>query len=119
EPRRDDADHALVPVLAREHVRAPALPRVGPLRNLLDRLAEDPTLDGLTVPVQLLERLREPPRLVGVVGQQELEGGARVAEPGRVGGRLRCRTARGTDTPTAASRRSDTWAARRRDGGGR
>ena len=36
EPRRDDPDHALVPVLAPEHVAAPAAPRLGPRLDLGD-----------------------------------------------------------------------------------
>ena len=54
---------------------------LGPLLDLRRRLAEDPRLDRLPLAVQLLELVREPPRLVGVVGQQQLERGARMAEP--------------------------------------
>ena len=76
EPRRDDADHALVPVLARDDVRASLLVLVGPLLDLLRRFAEDPPLDRLPLAVEVLELVREPARVVGVVGEQQLERGA-------------------------------------------
>src|SRR5207237_7086275 len=53
-PRRHDADHALVPVLAPEHVAAPALLRLGPFLDLLDRCAADAVFDRLTIAVQFL-----------------------------------------------------------------
>src|SRR5713101_7593927 len=72
EPRRDDADHALVPALARDDVRAAALVRLGPFLDLRCGLAEDASLDGLALAIQLLELVREAARLVGVVGQEQL-----------------------------------------------
>ena len=81
----DDADHAFVPVLAREHVAALRAPRMRPALDLVDRVAQDPVLDRLAVAIQLLEPLREPACLVAVVGEQELERGLRPAEtPGGV-----------------------------------
>ena len=58
-----------------------ALLRLGPLADLRDRRAEDPVLHGLPLAVHLLEPLREPPRLVRVVGEQQLERLARMPEP--------------------------------------
>ena len=55
--------------------------RLGPRLDLGDRLAHDAALDRLPLVVQLLERVREPARVVGVVGEQQLERGARMAEP--------------------------------------
>ena len=81
EPRGDDSDHAPMPVLAREHVAAAALRRLGPLANLRDRLAKDALLDGLAVAVQGLELAGEALRFGRVVGQEHLERGARMAEP--------------------------------------
>ena len=81
EPRRDDADHALVPVRVGEDVAVTAPLRLGPLVDLRDRRAEDPVLDGLPLAVHLLEPLREPPRFVRVVGEQQLERLARMPEP--------------------------------------
>ena len=65
EARGDDPDHALVPVLARDDVAAPAALRLGPRLDLGDRLAQDPVLDRLALAVQLLElarRAARPPR---------------------------------------------------------
>ena len=73
EPRGDDADHALVPVLAGEHVAALGAPRLRPGLDLRDGRAQDPVLDGLPVAVELLETLREAAGLVRVVGEQQLE----------------------------------------------
>src|SRR5207248_1438827 len=83
ETRRDDPDHALVPALARDDVRAPPPVVLGPLLDLLRRLAEDARLDRLSLAIQLLELVRKPAGLLGVVGQQELERRARMAEPAR------------------------------------
>ena len=83
--RRDDADHALVPALVGEDVAAPALLRLRPFLDLGQRLAQDPVLDALPLTVQLFELVRELPGLVGVLGEQELQGGTRPARaPGRV-----------------------------------
>src|SRR5581483_3312684 len=51
EPRRDDADHALVPALAGDDVRASRTQVLGPLVDLLERLAEDARLDRLPLAV--------------------------------------------------------------------
>ena len=83
EPGRDDPDHALVPGLVGEHVAAAALFRLRPLVDLRERLAHDPVLDSLPLAVQLLELVREPAGLVLVLGEQQLERGARAAEPAR------------------------------------
>src|SRR5205085_6604170 len=47
EPRRDDPDHPLVPVLSGEDVAAPPPARLGPLLHLRDGRAENPVLDRL------------------------------------------------------------------------
>jgi hypothetical protein len=81
EPRRDDADHALVPLGAREHVGAAAALRLGPRLDLRDRLAQDALLDLLSLAVQVLELAREQIRLPPVVGQEQAQRGLRLAEP--------------------------------------
>src|SRR5581483_4756875 len=81
EAGRDDPDHALVPVLARDDVRAPALVGLRPLLDLDDRLAQDASFDGLTLVVQLLQGVRKEACLLRVVGQQQMERGARMTEP--------------------------------------
>ena len=75
-----------VPVLARDHVRRGAgAVRLRPLLHLADRVPQDALLDRLAVAVQRLELARQPRGLALVVGQQELERGAGMAEPaGRV-----------------------------------
>src|SRR5919198_1029364 len=55
ETRSHDADHALVPVLARDDVRAPAALRLGRLVDFGDRGAEDPVLDLLPRAVELVQ----------------------------------------------------------------
>ena len=72
-----------MPAFAGDDVRAAAALRLRPLVDLRRRLAEDARLDGLPLAVQLLEVVREPFRLVGVVGEEQLERGARVAEAAR------------------------------------
>ena len=79
ETRRDDPDHALVPVLAPEHVRTAAAQSVGPLGDLAQRRPEDRVLDRLTIAVQRLELAREPSCLAPVVGEQQLERHAGMA----------------------------------------
>src|SRR5687768_14527157 len=85
EARRDDADHALVPGLAREHVGAPVAPRFRPLPDSPDGVAEDPLLHGLPLTVELLQPRRQAPRLAGVLGEKQLQGDGWVAQAaGRV-----------------------------------
>src|SRR6266516_3686852 len=85
EPRGHDADHALVPLRSREHVAALPVLRLRPRLDLLDRLAEDPFLDRLTVAIELVEPVGQPAGLPRILGQQQLERGLRMAEPpGRV-----------------------------------
>ena len=79
----DDPDHALVPVGAGDGVRAPTALLRRPRLDLGHGLAQDPRLDRLALAVQLLERVGETPRLVLVLGEQELERRARVAESAR------------------------------------
>ena len=59
EARRDDADHAFVPAFAGDDVAAPAPAGLGPRLDLLDRFAQNPLLDGLSLAVQRLELLGE------------------------------------------------------------
>src|SRR5207302_5874476 len=80
EPRRDDPDHAFVPVLSGDDVGAAAPLLRRPRLDLRDRLAHDATLDRLAVAVQLLERIGQPARVVRVVGEQQLERGTRMTE---------------------------------------
>ena len=69
EPRRDDPDHALVPIGPGDDVCGAATLRLRPLLDLSDRVPEDATFDGLPVAVQLLELLGEAARRVAVVRQ--------------------------------------------------
>src|SRR5207247_9984830 len=52
EPRGGDSDYAATPALAREHVAATTLLRLGPLRHLGQRFAQAAVLDGLAVSAQ-------------------------------------------------------------------
>ena len=70
EAGRDDPDDTLVPVLAPQDVRVTASLCLGPLLDLRDRRAQDPVLDCLPVPVQLLEPVGKPAGLLGVLGQE-------------------------------------------------
>ncbi len=81
EPRGHDADHSLVPGLSGENVCTAPPVGLRPLLDLGDRLPQDPLLDLLALAVQLLEPGREPPRLVAVVREQEVERGPWVSEP--------------------------------------
>ena len=74
-----------MPGLARDHVGAATLLRLGPRPDLRNRFAEDPLLDLLALAVQLLQPRREPRRFLAIVGEQQLERRRRMAEPsGRV-----------------------------------
>src|SRR5439155_22384178 len=80
ETRGDDADHALVPVLARDDVAALTAPRFRPRVDLVHRSAQDPLLDGLSLAIQALELLGEPPGLAVILGEQQRERRFRAAE---------------------------------------
>ena len=80
EARGDDADDALVPVLAPEYVAAVPLPRLRHGLDGVDGLAQDPFLDCLAVAIQLLECVRVSTGLVGVLGEHELEGDVGATE---------------------------------------
>ena len=93
QPGGHDPDHALVPLLSREHVTAPLLLRLRPRLDFLNSLAEDSFFDRLPVAVQLVETMSEPGRLVAVLRQQQLERRLRMAEPpGRVQPRRETKT---------------------------
>ena len=81
EPRGDDADHALVPAGAGDHVGAATPALLGPLLDRLDGLPQDPLLDGLPVAIQVLELGGELLRGLTLLRQQELERGFGPAEP--------------------------------------
>ena len=89
----DDSDHALVPIGAGHGIRAPGAPFRRPLFDLGHGLPEDPALYRLALAVQLLEGVGQPARLRLVLGEQELERLARVAEASR------CVQARGEAEP--------------------
>ena len=96
QPGGHDSDHALVPLLSREHVAPPLLLRLRPRLDFLNSLAEDSFFDRLPVAVQLVETMSEPGRLVAVLRQQQLERRLRMAEPpGRVQPRRKTKTDRG------------------------
>ena len=59
EPRSDDPDHALVPVLAREDVGAAAALALRKRVDTRNRFTEDPVLDRLSIAIQILELGRE------------------------------------------------------------
>ena len=82
EPRGDDADDALVPVLAREDVAAAARSRSRQRLDERDRLPQDAVLDRLALAIQLLELGREPLAPVRVVGEDELERDVGAARAG-------------------------------------
>src|SRR5262249_6564599 len=52
EPRRDDPDHALVPLLAGDGVAAPAPAALRPRLDLLDGFSQDALLDRLSLAVE-------------------------------------------------------------------
>ena len=83
QPRCHDADHALVPVFAPDDVGAAAPSGLRPVFDLCDRRPQDLVLDGLPIAIQILQAIGKTSRLVGVVGQQQLERGTRMAEPAR------------------------------------
>ena len=70
-----------MPVFAPDDVRGAAALRLGPFLDLRDRGADDALFDRLPVAVELFETIREAACLVGVLRQEELQGGARMAEP--------------------------------------
>ena len=124
EPRGDDADHALVPALARDDVAAAAPAALGPRLDLRDRLAQDALLDRLALAVQAFELLGELLRLAVVLGQEQRERGLRTAQAaGRVDARrepeadrrLRRRAAGSTPATRISARRPGfcVWASRR------
>ena len=82
EPRGDDPDHALVPVLAREHVAARALPRLGPAtrpgRRAARRIRSSTACRSrFSVSSCSASRSASPP----VVGEDQLERRTRMPEP--------------------------------------
>ena len=76
DPRRDDADHAGVPVLGGEHVRG-RRPVLGHLRLGGE---QDAGLDVAALRVHRVELRGDGPRPVGVPGQQQLEAGVRPVQ---------------------------------------
>ena len=75
--RGDDADHALMPFLAREHERVALGGGEGV--HLLDGAAEDILLDALALAVEVAQLAGEPLGLGGVLREQELGGQLRAA----------------------------------------
>jgi hypothetical protein len=85
EARRDDPDHALVPVLVPQDVPAPSPLRLGERVHGRDGVAQDPILDRLALAIQLLEDVGASPRLVEIGRQHELERHVGTTQPtGRV-----------------------------------
>ena len=80
--RGDDADHAGMPALAREHEAGIAL-QVGGLLDLLQRLVEHALVERLPLDVEPLEPLRQRGGLRRVVAEQEPEPVGGVADPSR------------------------------------
>ena len=72
-----------MPVGPGDDVAAPLPARLRPTLDLVEGGAQDALLDGLALTVQLLELEGEPPRVVGVLGEQQLECGLRPAEAAR------------------------------------
>ena len=81
EPRRDDPDHALVPVLVPEDVPTPSPLRLGQRVHGRDRVAQDPLLDRLAIAIQLLEDVGATPCLVRIGRQHELERHVGTTQP--------------------------------------
>src|SRR5215470_16487300 len=73
ETRRDDADHALVPVLAPDDEPATLPPLLGPALDHTRRLAQDPVLDRLPLAVQLFQPAGKLRSFRGVLGEDQLE----------------------------------------------
>ena len=111
EPRGDDADHALVPVLAGDDVAAAAAAGIGPRLDLGGRRAEDPVLDGLALAVQVLELLGELLGLARVVGEEQRERRLGPAEPA---GGVDPRSEPEADRALVAGRRIDAGDAHQR-----
>ena len=83
EPRGDDADHALVPALARDDVAAAAAARLGPRLDLgRSPRARMRSSTDLALAVQRLELLGELLRLALVLGQEQRERGLRAGRAG-------------------------------------
>ena len=79
----DDADHALVPALAPDHIAVPAPLRLRPALDDGDRLPEDSLLDHLPVAVQRLELVREEVRFASILGEHQMQRHVGPAEPPR------------------------------------
>ena len=85
EPRRDDADHALVPVLAGDDVAAVAAPRLRPRLDLVDRRAEDPLLDAPAARGSA-PRARSASRVASAGSSVSSSSSAASGRPSRPGG---------------------------------
>ena len=72
-----DAHHPLVPLLVGQDDG----PGLGLLRQALDALLKDVPLDGLALPVQVAQGLGQRLRPVRVLGEQQLQGHLRPAQP--------------------------------------
>jgi hypothetical protein len=70
EPRSDDPDDTFVPGLVGKDVTAARTPRLRPLVDLRDRLAQHPVLDRLALAVQLLQPAGELGGDLAVVGEK-------------------------------------------------
>ena len=81
EPGGDDADHALVPVFVPEHVAAAAPLGLRPRLDARDGVALHPVLDRLPLAVQALELPGQPPGLLGVLREQQVERDVRTVQP--------------------------------------
>ena len=79
-PRGDDADHAGMPAIAREHEAGIALRVGGPL-DLLQRLVEDALVQRLPLDVEPLQPPRQRGGLRRVVAEQQPEPVGGVSDP--------------------------------------
>ena len=80
--RGDDADHADMPALPREHERAPPS-AVAERRDLRFGLEPDPALDLAALVVDAIELLRDLRRARRILGQDQLERGVGAVQPPR------------------------------------